>query len=126
MQLDTIELPDDLVWQDEYAWSPVMQNVSYSTTGALFIQESVKLSGRPITLTGKSDTGWIQRSVVAALQEFAETAGKQMTLTLKDGRTFNVMFRQNEKPIDVVNVLDFNLFEDTAWFKVNAIRLMEI
>ncbi len=57
MTLDGIELPDDLLWVDEFDWNPVAQDIERSLTGALMVQEQAKLYGRPITLTGGDEAG---------------------------------------------------------------------
>lgn len=124
--LDAVTIPEDLEWIDEFDWTPVAQNLDYGTTGALFIQESVKQKGRTITLVGKEDMAWVQRTTVESLYTLMETPGTQMTLTLPDARTFTVMFRQGEKPVDVSNVKGFENYTSTDWWKINAIRLVEV
>lgn len=125
ISLDSIILPDDLTWIDEIQWTPVMQAVEYSATGALLIQESTKLSGRQITLTGAQNMGWITRAMVDALVVKRDTVGLEMTLTI-GGSTKNVMFRQGENPVDVAPVLDGNFFDSEDWYQVNSIKLMEV
>lgn len=125
MDLDGITLPDELKWVDEFKWNSVSQSTGYSVTGALFVQESEKQKGRPITLVGTSELGWITRSVLDSLKTKRDTAGLQMTLTLADARTFNVMFIQ-ETPLDVDPVLEHNSFSSEELFIVNSIKLMEV
>lgn len=125
ISLDSIILPDDLTWIDEISWTSVMQAVEYSATGALLIQESSKLSGRPITLTGTQNMGWITRETVDALVVKRDTVGLEMTLTI-GGSTKNVMFRQGESPVDVAPVLEGNFFDSEDWYQVNSIKLMEV
>lgn len=88
----TLTLPNDLQWLNEFAWSPVEQGQEYSLSGALIVQEGVKLRGREITLFGGEDSAWITRAVLLQLYAFASAPGKVMTLTLH-ARTFTVMFR---------------------------------
>ena len=88
--LDSFALPDGLTWADEFAWSPRAQKTEYSLTGALIVQEAVKLAGRPITLTGGKNFAWLTRTEVIALRTLLD-AGNAMTLTLHDGRTFSVI-----------------------------------
>jgi len=92
--LGAVTLPGDLRWADEFAWSPLVQSSEYSLTGALIVQEAVKLAGRPITLEAQRDT-WVTRATVLAVQALAETPGWSGTLTLHDGRTFTVGFRDD-------------------------------
>ncbi len=41
MQLDTMTLPDNLLWVNEFDWSPVAQDVERSLTGALIVSSSI-------------------------------------------------------------------------------------
>jgi hypothetical protein len=96
--LGGIALPGDLAWVDEFNWCPVVREVTYSLTGALIISESVKLAGRPITLEAKQmDMGWVWvvLATVVALYALAATPGWTGLLTLADGRTFTVAFRED-------------------------------
>lgn len=93
--LGAVTLPGDLRWADEFAWAPVVQSSEYSLTGALIVQEAVKLAGRPITLEATQDGLWVTRATVLAVQALAETPGWSGTLTLHDGRTFTVGFRDD-------------------------------
>lgn len=126
MDLDGITLPDELLWTDEKTWTPVVQSTGYSVTGALFIQENLKQKGRPLTFVGTADMGWISRSTVDALEAKRDALGTEMVLTLSDARTFNVMFRQDETPLDINPVLSFNTFTNDEYFTITALRLMEV
>ncbi len=92
--LGAVTLPGDLRWADEFSWTPLVQSSEYSLTGALIVQEAAKLAGRPITLEAQRDT-WVTRATVLAAQALAETPGWSGTLTLHDGRTFTVGFRDD-------------------------------
>lgn len=103
----TITLPDDMVWRDEFAWSPVVQQQQYTLTGALIIEEAKRLAGRPITLGGdEQGPVWADRSTVIALYGWADDTATQMQLTLTDGRPFDVHFRYDGKgPIQTTPVV---------------------
>ena len=129
MLLDAIVLPDDLEWEDEITWTPIAQLIERSVTGALFIQESEIVMGRPITLTGSDDMAWITRLIVDSLVVKRNTIGLKMDLTIGTGtkqRVFKVMFRQGENPVDVRPVRKGEAFWDNTWYAINAIRLMEV
>ena len=79
----TLTLPDALSWADEYTWSPVEQAKTYTTTGALLIEEGVKQAGRPITLEGDEDSTWCTRALVDQLYAWAHMPGMVLTLTLR-------------------------------------------
>ncbi len=44
--------------------------------------------GRPITLQGGEDRGWIPKTTAIQLQALVELPGKDITLVLGDGRQF--------------------------------------
>jgi hypothetical protein len=110
--LDAIQLPNGVVWTDEYDWSPTQQAKSYTLTGALVLETSIKLAGRPITLQGRIDSGWVKRSVVEALYAKLDD-NVDMTLTYHDNRVFTVRFDHEAKPIDSAPVQDFPIPKDT-------------
>ena len=94
--LGSVTLCGDLRWSDEFAWSAVARSAEYSLTGALIVEEAVKRAGRPITLEAKSESLgyiWLERSVILALQALVATPLWTGTLTLADGRTYSVTFR---------------------------------
>lgn len=96
--LGSITLPGDLRWVDEFTWSPVVREQEYSLTGALIIQEATRQVGRPITLEAQSEEigfVWLLRSTVTALYNLAATSGWSGLLTLTDGRSFTVAFRED-------------------------------
>ncbi|WP_219211936.1 hypothetical protein [Variovorax boronicumulans] len=66
-----IELPDDLIWVDELAWSPIRQKKGYSIEGALIVDRFVLQAGRPITLIGNERRSWVARGKLLALQAWA-------------------------------------------------------
>ena len=65
MLLDTVTLPDDLLWINEFNWNPIEQQANRSLSGALLVQEQTLLYGRSIILSGGQEVGWVKRSTVA-------------------------------------------------------------
>ena len=88
MILDTITLPDDLLWINEFEWNPVDQTTERSLTGALLVQEGQLTHGRPIVLSGNGEAGWVSRLTVKNLFALSKAANKTMTLTLPDTDSF--------------------------------------
>ena len=126
MQLDTITLPDDLLWINEFDWNPVMQSTDRSLTGAMLVQEQGKLYGRPIELSGGSEAGWVSRSTVVDLLALSKIANKVMTLTLPDLREYSVIFdRQSGSPIESQQIMPFAYPDDDHHYRL-TIRLMTI
>lgn len=131
--LGVITLPSTLVWEDEFAWSPVLQSTDYGLTGALIVQEATKLAGRPITLVGNSDgtahTGGISRTNLLALQTALAVAGATWTLTLHDARTFTVAARDNPleaEPLPVYGALWPANPTGDRWYLIRALRLQTV
>jgi len=88
-----LQIPRGMVWSDEFGWSRVEKSLEYSLTGAALIDAGVRLAGRPITLQGEVDAGWIRRGALTALQALADAnAIGAHALVLADGRTFTVQF----------------------------------
>ena len=102
--LDTITLPLDLVWVDEYQWTPIQQKSEYTLTGAHLVQTGAKQAGRPVTLAGGAEHGWATKAEVDAL--VAKLGVAAMTLTLHDGRQFSVLWRHEQTPIEAHPVVD--------------------
>ncbi len=86
-----LDLPSSLSWSDELSWSAVEQTQTYTTTGALLIEEATKQAGRPYTLEGSEDRAWCERSLVLALRAWADAPGAVLVLTIR-GTPRNVTF----------------------------------
>ncbi|BCL59972.1 hypothetical protein DGMP_06650 [Desulfomarina profundi] len=125
--LDTIELPEELYWQDETAWVPVQQpEPARSLDGSLLVEPATMQGGRPITLVGGEDSAWVSYATVKALLAYASVAGKVMTLTLGDGREFDVMFRYHDGgPVSATPLFDSLPLADDDEF-ILTLRLMEV
>ena len=126
MQLDTITLPDDLLWINEFEWNPVEQTTERSLTGALLVQEGKFAYGRPIVLTGGSDAGWVSRLIVNNLFALSEKANKTMSLTLPDNRNFSVIFdRSDGAPVEARQVIPFAYPKDNDQYFI-TLRLLTV
>ena len=126
MILDTITLPDDLLWINEFEWNPVEQTTERSLTGALLVQEGQVTYGRPIVLSGGSEAGWVSRLAVKNLFALSKAANKTMTLTLPDSRQFTVIFdRSNGAPVEAQQVLPFAYPEDSDQYLL-TLRLLTV
>nr|BDD44433.1 hypothetical protein 9 [Saccharospirillaceae bacterium] len=88
MTLDDLTLTDNLVWQNEYAFTAIEQTAERSLTGGLIVQEGQKQCGRPMRL----NLGWLPRADLDALKAKENQASEPMELTLPDGRVFWVIF----------------------------------
>lgn len=137
----TVDLPKDLEWVDEANWSPVGQNVEYSTTGAFLIQEGLKQKGRTITLVGKDDMAWIDRTIYDKLItmrnlpgliftfEFVKRTWNEslMQYVYSDPRfQFNAQFNHVDGALELESAKRWDNFESHSWFKIRYIRLFEV
>jgi len=92
ISLDALDLTADLLWVNEYAWSSVGQVEDVMSDGSVVVQSESQQTGRLITLVGGDTFGYVTKAVVDQLRVKSESPGLQMTLTLNDARTFNVVF----------------------------------
>lgn len=122
----TLTLPEALNWVDEYTWSAVAQSKSYTTTGALLIEEAIRQAGRPITLEGSADTTWCTRALVDQLHTWAQTTGITLTLTLR-GTARQVTFDHEKGALQGLPVLFFedgSIASDDLY--VPTLRMIEL
>ena len=102
--LGAVELPQDLRWSDEYTWLPTVSQVDIACNGAVWVEESAQLAGRPVTLESGTDQGgrhWavVPRSTVDALHALAATPRAiALVLALDETRSLNVRFRHQDGP----------------------------
>lgn len=122
----TLTLPDALNWSDEYTWSPVEQTKTYTTTGALLIEEGLKQAGRPISLEGAANATWCTRALVEQLHAWARTTGIVLTLTLR-GVARSVTFDHERGALQGLPVLFFadGSIDGTDWY-VPTLRFLEL
>jgi len=136
----SIDLPKDLEWSDESTWSPIEQSAEYSLTGALLIQEGVKLKGRTITLLGKDDMAWVDRTDFDTLLAMRNLLGATMTFQfiqrswINDAFaytnprfTYTVSFNHTEgSAVELECIKRWDNFEPDQWFRIRSIKLMEV
>lgn len=125
---ESLPLDEDLLWVDEYRYSPVEQSVDTGLTGALIVQVDGDATrpGRPITLEPPDDTSaWMIRADLDTLQEWGAIPDATFVLTLR-GVPRLVKFRHQDKPaIDAKPVVPFSdpLPED---YYLVTLKFMEV
>lgn len=87
----TLTLPDDLQWADEFNWTPVSEQRNFSLGGAVLADRALRLAGRPITLQGGDNFGWMSRADALTLKGWADTLSASMSLLFR-GVTYAVAF----------------------------------
>lgn len=121
----TLTLPAGMEWTDEFSWSPVVQESSFSLSGAMVVETAVKLAGRPITLTSSDDRGWLPFSDVETLRAWSAMAGAEMTLTIR-GLARQVVFRHQDAPaVEAFPILFKADYQPGDWWRVN-LKFMEV
>lgn len=95
--LNGVALPYSLLWTNEQEWTPYVQALDYSLTGALIVERAVKQAGRPIRLAGAEDRAWVSQATMDALRALLNT--DPLTLITPDGRSFTVSWDHAGPPI---------------------------
>ncbi|WP_143869877.1 hypothetical protein [Catenovulum sediminis] len=90
----TINLPE-FTWQNRHGYSPVSASNQYATDGALFIEQSTVLAGRPIILTSNSEPTALFTQLEA---HAAANAGNEFTLSI-NGTDYNVMWDFSQQAV---------------------------
>ncbi len=125
MQLDTMALPDNLLWVNEFDWTPVAQSTDRSLTGSLIVSESLMTYGRSIVL-GDGENSWLTLSELNALFAMTKTLQKKMFLTLPGGRECTVIFDRSEgSPIEAQQVIPLSEPSEDHLYAV-VIRLLTV
>ena len=122
---DTVELPQDMQWVDEFGWSSVVQTEpAYSLSGSLLVQQGKRLAGRPITLSG--EWVWHKRQTVETLMRWAEEINLPLELTHYDGRRFTVAFRLHDTALGEVSAVQYATPENENERYVLTVNLMTV
>lgn len=130
----SIALPDNLIWEDEDEWDPLSQNQDYTLTGALVVEESARLAGRPVTLAGGKAWAWLTRAQLATLRALGDAAGVSMTLTLHDATSLAVTPRRDGPGGAWVEAAPLPVVDDSGpadpsgstRYSLERVRLMEL
>lgn len=133
----SIELTDHLEWKDEFSWSATTSTHQYLLTGALLVQTSTKLAGRPITLESGSNAVYVTRQKVLDLLAWAETPDQIYTLEFTNeryvneeeveipGRTFKCIFDYTKNPIQADAIFFMTPYQATDYYKI-TLNLIEV
>lgn len=125
MILDSIDLDDQFEWVDEFEWDAISQEQERSITGALLVQEGVKVHGRPITLQSNGGV-WTPLSVVRQLEILRDQPGRVMLLRLSDAREFHVIFNRIEGPPLAAKPLFRRVNPSDDWLYEVDLRLITV
>lgn len=91
---NSILLPPDMVWEDEYSWQPTTGQEDVSLAGTTIVQVSRRNgpAGRRITLASGDNFAWVKRGVLDALLLYRDARYNVTSpLEFPDGRVFQVI-----------------------------------
>lgn len=116
--LQQLELPNSLVWLDEFEQPTVSQTHKRTLAGSIVIFSGSRPNGIPVTITSGPDYGWVKRSIVLQIKSLADQAGLVMTLDIK-GKSFNVVFdHSNNNAFTAIPIYPYANPTDTDYYKV--------
>lgn len=119
IQLGPVTLREGLVWEDEFQYSGIVQDVKTTLGGTPQVYSASYLGPRPITLVGLEDQGWQTYATLKELQSISKTLDGQFTLTF-GSRTFTVGFRHNEPPVlEAKPLIPRTSYNDTDYFQIS-------
>ena len=102
-------------------------NLTGCLSGALLVQEAALLYGRPITLAGGPDGGWIDRATADALFALAATPGQVMTLTgLPQQAPLAVIFDRSQGPAIEAQMVMRYAYPDAGTWYTCQLRLLTV
>jgi hypothetical protein len=104
---DTVVLPDDLLWVDEFDWARVEQRSEHTISGALLIEAAARQAGQPITLQAGADYAWTLRSDLLLLAAWKALPAAVMALVLRDAAPVNVVFDHARNAVEARPVVDY-------------------
>ena len=127
MQLDTVTLPADLQWANEFEWNQNVQSQARTLSGAIEIQTAAHRYGRPIRLVGGTDGGWITRATAKAIRALEADPTRVMTLTgLYDEAPLSVLFDRSSGPaFESQMIMRWASPDDSTWYSC-ALRLITV
>ncbi len=95
--LDSIQLPDQVIWVEQHQSQGVAQSVTPLLGGNIHISTAAVLSGKSMTLVFAEEVEWAEQAHVDAILLLAETPGATFIVQW-EGKSYNVAFRHHEAP----------------------------
>jgi len=118
--LDGFELPEEMIWIDEFAWSTVKATTTRTIQGKHIVRESQvpDNAGRLITIT--SDNAWATREDVIILRDMTDDPLRELALVMHDLTTYQCRFRHWEDPcFSAELVLPLAFPDDETLYNIN-------
>ena len=116
-----IALPD-AIWEDEFTYTPIDQNIRYTLGGKPIIETAVRKNGRPITLRCQ----WVSLADLRQLELLRDQQNSVMDLFLPDGRAFATIFRHSDNPpLDVAPIVERPSYDHSDYFNI-TLKLIQV
>jgi len=124
IKLETIQLPDNMVWQGRHNNLSIGAVTRRALDGTLVIHEA-ELGNQNIDLVAAQNSGWLTHAQVLALRNLAKSAGASYTLEY-EGDIITVRFRHEDSPVlDVTPLIPRPNPQDSDYY-YGTIKLMEV
>lgn len=95
--LGALSLPNTLRWAERYTAQLIAGNERRTLGGSIVYSNLQLVGGRPITLNGGEDFGWMTRTQVESVLTMAQDPIGSYTLAF-NGINYTVVFRHAESP----------------------------
>lgn len=122
------ELPDNFVWVDEFDFTEITQEISYTLGGNYIINDSPlehKLKGgRKITLESGNGVG-VTRVHMKALHVLSQLPGEFFEITLPDTSVHGVIFDKMNKPVSGDPLTRLNEMSDEHPYNNVKLKFLE-
>ncbi len=119
IQLGSIVLNDGMVWEEEFSYTGVIQEMKTTLGGVPKIFSAPLKGPRNITIKAYNDQGWQTYATLKELQLIAQVQDGQFTLLL-GSRSFTVAFRHHEPPvIEAIPLTPRTQYDDADYFVVS-------
>ena len=89
------------------------------------VQDFVRQTGRPITLSGAPDRAWITRAQLDTLNAWADVPGRVMALNIR-GVSRDVMFAHEAPPVISADMLLYHASPAAGDLYVVTLKFIEV
>ena len=125
ISLGGLDLNPNLIWIDQYNYSPINHVEERTLDGHLFINTSENISGKPITLESTIDQGWFTYQMINTLGNMSRNINGIYSLIINDFNA-SVMFRHSDKPaLNVIPLIPRLVYKVDDYF-YGTIKLITI
>lgn len=129
MKIDTIELPSDLIWENEFWDNDVRTAIEEAVGGGKVVWEDSGNFNPNIDLVGDESSGCLTRAQMESLTILANVPGATYELDYNGWATYQVRFRNEDKPAiegQPVKDMPSDQYESGDYYNNIRIKLMKV